>query len=510
MQTPDAIRHRFDRADALLGQGRRAEAAAAYRDALTHQPGRAEGWFNLAYALRHDGHFTEALDAYGRALDCGIDRAEQVHLNRAVILSDHLARQDEAESELHAALATAPGYPPALLNLGNLHEERGRRDDAIACYRRLVSSGVAQAGGPAYQALARLANLERPTAPRDPLYRELESAARSPAPIEDAIRADLWFALGRTHDALGEHAAAFDAFVHGKHLAHRGHRSYDPERASRLTHALIEAPAGTPRASSAADAGFEPLFICGMFRSGSTLIEQVLSAHPAVATCGELELLPRLAAGTLRPFPASLATLTQARASALAQDYRTALLARMPAEPGAPRYVTDKRPDNFRLIGLIKHLFPGARIVHTVRHPLDNGLSILMQHLNPRAFDYAGTLADIGHHHGEYLRLMAHWKRLYPGDIHDFDYDRFVAEPEATLHSLLRFLQLPWEPGCLAFHARQNTVRTASYWQVRRPLYAEASGRWRYYREQLAPLAGALASQGVALPDWQTPPSPAG
>lgn len=510
MQTPDAIRHRFARADALLGQGRRAEAAAAYRDALTHQPGHAEGWFNLAYALRHDGHFADALDAYGRALDCGIDRAEQVHLNRAVILSDHLAREDEAESELHAALAAAPGYPPALLNLGNLHEERGRRDDAIACYRRLLSLGLAQTGTHGYQALARLAGIERPATPQDPLYRQLESAARSPAPLEDAVRADLWFALGRMRDALGEHAAAFDAFVHGKHLAHRGHRPYDPERASRLTRALIDAPAGLSLAPSASDAGPEPLFICGMFRSGSTLVEQVLSAHPGVATCGELELLPRLVAGALRPFPASLGWLTEARCTALARSYYAALRVRLQAEQRTPRYATDKRPDNFRLIGLIKHLFPRARIVHTVRHPLDNGLSILMQHLNPRVFDYAGTLADIGHHYGEYLRLMAHWKALYPGDIHDFDYDRFVMEPEATLRSLLQFLQLPWDPGCLAFHTRQNTVRTASYWQVRRPLYAEASGRWGRYREQLAPLVDALAAQGVGLPGWQAPASTAG
>ena len=510
MQAADTIRHLFARADALLGEGRRGEAAAAYRDALGQQPSHAEGWFNLAYALRHEGRFAEALDAYGRALDCGIDRVEQVHLNRAVILSDHLAREDEAESELRAALAAAPGYPPALLNLGNLHEERGRRDDAITCYRQLLSSGVARTGSAGYQALARLAGLERPAVAHDPLYRQLESAARSPAPIEDAVRADLWFALGRTRDALGEHAAAFDAFVHGKRLAHRGHRSYDPERASRLTRALIGAPAAPVIVPPAAAAGPEPLFICGMFRSGSTLVEQVLSAHPSVATCGELELLPRLVAGTLRPFPASLAMLTPPRAGALAQEYRAALHARLPAEPRAPRYATDKRPDNFRLIGLIKHLFPSARIVHTVRHPLDNGLSILMQHLNPRVFDYAGTLEDIGHHHGEYLRLMAHWKALYPGDIHDFDYDRFVAEPESTLRALLQFLQLPWDPGCLAFHTRQNTVRTASYWQIRRPLYAEASGRWRHYREQLAPLAVALASQGVALPGWQAPASTAG
>lgn len=233
-----------------------------------------------------------------------------------------------------------------------------------------------------------------------------------------------------------------------------------------------------------------------MFRSGSTLVEQVLAAHPAVVPGGELDLLPRMAARQLAPFPAAMATLDAARAAALAAAYRTET-ARLFPHAAEAAYLTDKRPDNFLLVGLAKRLFPAAKIIHTVRHPLDNGLSIHMQHLDPRGFAYANDLRDTGHYYGQYRRLMAHWKRLYPDSIHDFDYDAFVRDPQATAEALLAFLDLPWDPRCLEFHRLDNTVKTASYWQVRRPLYAEASGRWRQYRRHLEPLAEALRAAGV-------------
>ena len=146
--------------------------------------------------------------------------------------------------------------------------------------------------------------------------------------------------------------------------------------------------------------------------------------------------------------------------------------------------VTDKRPDNFLHIGLIKTLFPEARIVHTVRQPLDNILSVYFLHLDP-AMGYALDLDDAAHWYGQYRRLMAHWKSLYPNDIHDLDYDGFVADPKPSLAALLDFLGLEWEEACLEFHEAGNAVRTASAWQVREPLYRRSSGRWRNYERHL-------------------------
>lgn len=482
-------------ADQLLGRGSLGEAIRRYREALSAYPQMADGWFNLGYALRQQGEYPQALEAYAEALRRGARDAEQIHLNRAVILADCLRDDAAAERELRQALTISPSFEPAWLNLGNLYEERGLRSQALQCYERILSGATESRH--ALEALARVAHLRPRDGPGDPILLSLRQAAETRKDIDDSLRANLYFALGQALDLLGEYASAFSAYSAAKFWAHRPH-PYQPIRAERETQALIDC-FHAPTAAVAADqgGGAEPLFICGMFRSGSTLLEQVLAGHPAVVAGGELDLLPRIVAHQLSPFPAAMSALDESGRRGLATEYLNGLRQRVQLEPGLVRYATDKRPDNYRLIGLIKHLFPRARILHTVRNPLDNALSVFTQHLNPRQFPYAGSLAGIGHHYGQYRRLMAHWQSLYPNDIHDFDYDAFVAQPEATLKSLLDFLGLPWREDCLRFHSRENTVKTASYWQVRQPLHANSSGRWRNYRGELAPLFEALRLAGV-------------
>lgn len=158
---------------------------------------------------------------------------------------------------------------------------------------------------------------------------------------------------------------------------------------------------------------------------------------------------------------------------------------------GSGGIVTDKRPDNFLHVGLIKAMFPEAKIVHTQRDPLDNLLSLHFLHLDP-AMPYALDLEDAAHWHGEYRRLMAHWKALYSADIHDVDYDQLVRDPRPVIERLLEFLGLEWEDQCLAFHSGERVVKTASVWQVRQPLYTRSSGRWRNYERHLRPLIEAF------------------
>ncbi|MDR7194736.1 tetratricopeptide repeat-containing sulfotransferase family protein [Luteimonas terrae] len=485
------------RADIELRQQRWAAAAATCHRLLALRPTFADGWFNLGYALRHSGAYVPALQAYAQALRYGVADEATVHVNRAVILADHLRDDAAAEAALDLALTVDPRHPGALLNRGNLHEERGHRDAAIARYRQVLAHHDDQTGA-AGEALARLTHLVPPSHVDDPLLARLWAAARSGTSRPDGLRATLWLSLGRALDTLDATDAAFESFASGKQAAHRGHGQYDPAVADRQAEAMIAAYP-TPAPPRPGVHAPEPLFICGMFRSGSTLLEQVLGAHPDVAAVGELDLLPRLAAQALAPFPARAASLDPARCGALAAQYHAALCARLPDGGAGCRLATDKRPDNYRLIGLIKQLFPAARIVHTVRDPRDVALSIFMQHLNPRAFPYAATLAGIGHQIGVHQRLVAHWRSLYPDDIVSFDYDAFVVNPEATLRPLLAHLGLAWSPACLQFHTRATTVKTASYWQVRRPLYTDASGRWRRYRAHLAPLEAALRAAGVDL-----------
>lgn len=490
----------FGQAAALQRAGQRDAAIARFREALQTDGSDPERWYEFGYLLKAGGRYADAMQAFGEALARGIARAEEVHLNRAVLCVDHLRRDAEAERELEAALALAPRYVPALFNLANLHALRGRRDAALETYARVIDAG-SDPRHPyhelALEALARSAAIDPPATLEDGRLARLDAAAD--VAREPRVRANLLFTLGRSRDRLGDWDRAFDAFARGNRtLLRQAGRGYRRDLAGRETEALIEA---FPRsdditATSASEAGPEPLFVCGMFRSGSTLVEQVLGTHPDVVAGGELNFLLRLAGERLAPFPASVATLDATRCAALAAEYR-AHLATLYPESATRRYVTDKRPDNYPLIGLIKRLFPRAKIVHTTRHPLDNGLSIFMQHLVPRVAAYACDLGDIGHHYGQYRRLMAHWNALWPDDIFEVRYDELVREPEATLRGLFAFLGLPWDPRCLEFHTRDNTVRTASYLQVRRPLYREASGRWRHYVAHLQPLREALLAAGI-------------
>lgn len=488
----------------LMRDGRRREAIEAYRRLLAARPDLADSWYNLGFLLKAEGRYEAALEAYRQALARGVADPEEVHLNRAVIYTDHLRRDDAAEAELRAALKLNPAYLPALLNLGNLHEEKGERAAAIACYQQILAApgGGAGPGRPhAVEALARLAQLRPPAALDDAILARLKAAAEDPTGLDDVTRANLGFALGRAYDALGAFDAAFAAFREANRLARRTGPAYSRAAAERYATAIIDAfPAPVsvvPPSSASSLRGPTPIFICGMFRSGSTLVEQALCAHDRVTMGGELNILHRLAAGALAPFPASVSSLTEARAAELAQAYRSELAKLFPEAADKGGFVTDKRPDNFLLIGLIKRLFPTAKIVHTVRHPLDTCLSVFLQHLNQRAAGYASDLEDIAHYFAQYRRLMAHWKRLYPDSIFDFEYDAFVREPRPALARLLAFLGLEWEDRCLVFHEQKSTVKTASYWQVRRPLYGDASGRWRHYEAHLGALRSALAGYGV-------------
>lgn len=488
------------RAADLQRQGRTRMAIAAYRELLGQFPDDPDAWYDLGWLERSEGNHVAALAAFNEALERNVRDAHEVHLNRAVIYADHLRRAELAKAELECAIALKPDYAPALMNLGNLAEESADGDAAADFYKRVLNAAAVSAHDSemAAEALARLFHLEPPESASDSRFAAAARAAES-AVLSALTRANLWFAAGRAHDSLGEHDAAFDAFDRANAAQRRTGLPYDAGRTERFFDAIMNTFPKPVPASGAVPAGPSPLFICGMFRSGSTLLERVLAGHGAITPGDELNLLSSIADGDLAPFPEGAARLDRARADALAARY-TGELARLFPEAGGG-LVTDKRPDNFLRIGLIKTLFPAAKIIHTVRNPMDTGLSIYTQHIAQQLAPYSSDLGAIGHYFGQYRRLMAHWKALYPDDIHEFSYDDFVAAPRDTLAPLLKFLGLEWEDALMEFHARRDVVKTASYWQVRKPLYRESSGRWRPYRERLAPLRAALLKSGVATDD---------
>jgi len=473
-------------ASRLRAAGRAEEAAEAYRRLLAIRPDLPDSWFNLALMERQAGRFAAALDAYDEAVRRGVSGPEEAWLNRGVIHADDLGRPDLALQDLEAALAIAPDWLPALLNLGNLHEDMGRREAAAEVYGRALAVAP---GHPV--AMARAAGLARLTGPDDPVIAALRSAVSRPGQ-DVADRAELGFALGRALDQVGAYDDAFAAYA----AANAASRAIDPEGArydraghERFIDSLIAAFAEP--AAAVADAGAPPVFICGLFRSGSTLVEQIMAGHSRVTGGGELGLVPGLARA-VAGYPQALAGAGPEVFEQLKGLYLGGLKT---ARPQAD-VVTDKRPDNFLHIGLIKAMFPSARIVHTVREPLDVILSNWFLHLD-RSMGHALDLGDLAHWHGQYVRLMRHWKTLYP-DILDLDYDALVVEPRPAIERLLAYCGLDWEAAVLDFHKAAAPVRTASVWQVREPLYRRSSGRWRHYERHLDGVRAALGTASQA------------
>ncbi len=431
----------------LERSGRLAEAEAVYMQVLARWPDLPDTWYNLGLLQRRTGQFDKALASYREALDRGIRHPEEVHLNRGVIYSDCLRDEEAAEQELNAALAINPNYVPALLNLANLHEDRGRRAPAIALYERILAL---EPDFP--EALARYANLQSITNASDPLIVRLRSALVSPT-ATDADKATLGFALGKALDGCAKYDAAFEAYAaanrHSQASAGLRARRYDRKQHEQFVDRLIEVFAPGRIKPAAATRSAPPIVICGMFRSGSTLTEQVLAAHARVTAGGEIDFLPNLVRTRLAPFPERLLQTSTAELESFAAEY-TDTLARL--FPGAER-ITDKRPDNFMNVGLIKSLLPDAKIVHTTRNALDNCLSIYFLHLD-HGMNYALDLMDIGHYYTKYRRLMTHWKTLYGADILDFDYDALVREPQPAIERLLAFCGLEWDENCLVVRAR--------------------------------------------------------
>ena len=476
---------RLSEASALRETGQVIEAISAYKAVLAEAPDLPDSWYNLGWLLRRAGEPRQAIEAYDRALGLGIKDPEEVHLNRGVIFADDLNAPDLAIKSYRTALSLNPDFVRARFNLANSLEDIGDRDGAASEYRTILDRNPREA-----EPLARLANLSTVNSADDGLVRRLESERARPE-ISKASKASLEFALGRLLDQVGEYDRAFEAFKTANFASgatrHPNSPTYDPVRHDAQVSALIKVGLPT-QAAVFKPSPIHPVFIVGQFRSGSTLLEQILSAHSEIDTGGELTLLPILAGRYLAPYPQSLSNLSYEKTSNLREAYLEGLRLRLPNATGI---VTDKRPDNFYHVGLILRMLPDAKILHTVRDPRDTCLSNYFLHLSHQQ-PHALSLSHLGHHFRAYQRVMAHWKAIAPDRILDVDYDSMVQDPEAEIRKTLDFLNVPFEPACLDFQKSEAPVKTASVWQVREPLYQHSSGRWRNYESHLGPLLETL------------------
>lgn len=443
-------------------------ALEAFREAIVRAPNSAVLRFNFGWFAKQAGRAALALDQYAAALALGIDRPEEVHLNRANIFSELCADPGAARRELQQALDLNPTYLPAWLNLGNLAEQEGDRESAQLAFRRCLELAPRHP-----TALARLADtmsFEGVDAAADDVLQRLESVnAVTPDP-------DLAFALGRVAEQRGDSELAWRCYAQGNALDRDRGLIYDAESVERMVDALIARSTSEWMSRHATTQPFEPVFICGSFRSGSTLLEQMLAAHPSFSPAGERDFFPRLIAQEFPNYPHGIEQLNRSTLESWAAAYRQDWNRR--ANSGVR--MTDKRPDNLFYLGLIKAIFPRARILLTRRDWRDVASSLFSTRLGPVAA-YATDLLSIRRHLSIEEKLGAHWMRLFGPDLQIVDYEQLVTNPRETLGAVLDGLGECWDEHCLEFHGLTNPVRTASVWQVRAPLHASSIGRWRRF-----------------------------
>jgi len=468
-EVPDSLQYYVHLSGLLEMVGRSDVAIGHYRRLLKRQPQMAAAHFNVALLYRKNRRYTQAIAAYEETIRLGIGNVEEAWSNLGVTHSE--MRQPEKAAEMYErALEVEPKYIPAMFNRAGLFEEAGQRAPALELYERILALKPDHSG-----ALARIAYAGKIRADSS-IPKRLEAAIER-AGDDSPGREELSFALGKSLDDLGRYGEAFAMYRAANELGKLRQPPYDRQATEAAFGQLIGffTAEWLERASTGSTEA--PVLICGMFRSGSTLLEQILAAHPAVTAGGETGTLSSLIARRLSPYPERARSATREELGKIGTDYLEKLRELFPGG----EVVTDKRPDNFLHLGLVKAMFPAARIIYTRRNPEDNCLSVYFQQLGN--LPYATDLANTAHYYRQHERLMNHWQALFPESIFTVDYDQLVRTPEPVIERLLKFLGLEWDERCLDFQRSTNLVKTASVWQVREALHTRSSGRWRNYEQ---------------------------
>ena len=514
---PDYAEAHSNLAAALQTQGKLDEAIASYGRALEIEPDFVEDHNNLGIALHELGRTDEAIECYREAVKRKPGFAE-AHYNLARALQE-LGRPDEAAASYKDAIKARPGYASAHVNLGNAYLEMGHTDEAIAAYQKAIEIEPGHAGahdnlGNLYletgkledaadsyaRALAakpdfaeahrHLANV-RKHGPDDEEIAAMEALyARTDCPAEQKMH--VAFGLAKAYDDLQQDDKAFDCLLEGNRLK-RDSFDYDINQTESYFDWLGQAFPRGRLADCAAQGNTSglPVFILGMPRSGTSLVEQILASHPQVFGAGELNDLNALVEAAIAernlPYPGGLAQLDDPALDQIAAGY----LAQLADRGGDAKRVTDKNPHNFTNIGLIATLLPAARIIHVRREAMDTCFSIFANYF-VQSVPYAYDLRELGAYYRLYDALMDHWRATLPDQIYELSYEALVAEPDATIRALIDQCGLAFDPACLEFHTTDRPVRTASSWQVRQPLYKDSLAKWRRHEKALVPLREAL------------------
>jgi tetratricopeptide (TPR) repeat protein len=502
-------------------QGRPREAEHHYREALRHNPGNLDAMRLLANVMAKTNNATEAEQLLRKVVD-----QAPGFVTARIDLGAFLREQDryeEAIGTFRDALAIEPDDPRIHFLLGGTYAPAGLTFDAIESFRHAVKSDPRHAGAwlglahalktvgrteeavDAYRESARLrpnngeiywslANLKTYRFTDEEIAVMQEKLATSR--LSRLSEVNMRFALAKAWEDRGDYERAWEYYRTGNELRRRDER-HDPVQIELLNEAIRDVFNGPFLESldGLGDPDPSPIFIVGLPRSGSTLLEQILASHSMVEGTAELPYVGRVATslnlgradGTT--YPAAARELDAARLRALGRDYLK--YAQLHRRRGTPRFV-DKMPNNFPHIGLMHLILPAARIIDARRDPMDTCLSCFRQ-LFARGQPFTYDLVDLGEYYLQYRKMMDHWDSVLPGRVLTVQYEELVGNFENQVRRLLDYCGLPFEENCLRFHETDRPVRSASAQQVRRPLNADAIGRWRHYEKHLDALKEMLA-----------------
>jgi tetratricopeptide (TPR) repeat protein len=473
-------------AELAVRVGRVRDAEILLRRALELAPGFVAARANLATLLYRQNRYAEAVGELDTVLESG--EANPASRNLMAVALGRIGDYDEALRLYEQLTPAFPDHPKLWMSYGHILKTVGRQEESVAAYRQALATKPDL--GEVWWSLANLKTVRFDETDVDAMERAL---AGEPDP-EDRLH--LHFALGKACGDAGEVERSFGHYAAGNALRKEA-QDYDPEAVTAQVDRVIATftPAFITERTGWGDPSPDPIFILGLPRAGSTLIEQILSCHSQIEGTMELPDIPFLAAREsraqglpARDWPAAARTMDRDKLAALGGEFleRT----RVQRKTGKPFYI-DKLPNNWAYAGFIHLILPQAKLIDARRHPLDCCFSNFRQHFaQGQAFTY--DLADIGRYYADYVRAMDHYDRVLPGRVHRVIHERLLDNPEAEVRALLAYLGLPFEEACLAFHASSRPVRTASSEQVRRPINRDGVGQWRPFEAWLGPLREAL------------------
>jgi tetratricopeptide (TPR) repeat protein len=512
---PNLVQAHVNLGNVLQDQGKFDEAMSHYDTARQLHPNDFLLHVNMGNVLQSQGKFMEAISSYDKALSFNPNLAE-AHYNMGNAYKAQ-GKIDQAISCYHKAVEVNPGDSKAYYNMGNAFQELNELGDAIACYQEAIRirpggvesyyqlGNVYQHQGRFQDALLwhRKALKLKPdcaeafysmTKARKITHHDTDEFFEMGMQLRDAELSEdghiyMNFGLGKIYDDLGMFEEAFLYYQKANELERSRHH-FDPEAHKDFVTRIIRLFDADflGHHSSWGNDSQTPIFIIGMPRSGTSLVEQIISSHPNVFGGGELDFFFQLERnlaieGDAVTYPECMQWFDQQTARSVADSY-LAFIGNLSASDEKHVYVTDKMPHNFLFLGLLYVLFPQARFIHCQRYPLDNCLSIYFQKF-ARGHDYAYDLKEIGLCYKEYRRLMMHWYEVLPTTIFQMQYEDLVYRQEELSRQLIAFCGLEWNPNCLDFHTSKRPVFTSSNWQVRQPIYKSSVNRWKNYDQFL-------------------------